>query len=75
MSGTCLTDLNAISLTASAKAAASAKGVDIAALVALAKSHTIELTALLKAIVAVHPSSGGDSTNYASLNTIISELA
>jgi hypothetical protein len=75
MSGTCLTDLNAITLTASAKAAASVKGVDIAALVALAKTHTIELASLLRAIVSVHPTSGGDATNLASLNTIISELA
>ena len=75
MAGTALTDLNAISLTTTAKAAASVKGVDIAALVALAKTHAIELAALLKQIVAVHPSTGGDATNYAALNTIIGELA
>jgi hypothetical protein len=72
---TALTDLTAISLTATAKAAASAKGEDLSALVALAKSHITELTTLLKAIVAIHPSSGADATNYAALNTIIGELA
>jgi hypothetical protein len=75
MAGTCLTDLNALSLTSTAKAAASAKGVDLAALVTLAKSHSVELSALLKQIVAVHPSTGADSTNYAQLATIIGELA
>jgi hypothetical protein len=75
MSGTCLTDLNAITLTATAKAAASAKGVDVAALIALAKTHTIELATLLRTIVSVHPSTSGDASNYAALNTIISELA
>jgi hypothetical protein len=75
MSGTCLTDLKAITLTTTAKAAASAKGVDIAALIALAETHAIELAALLKTIVAVHPSTSGDAANYASLNTIIAELS
>ena len=75
MAGTALTDLNAISLTTTAKAAASARGVDIAALATLAKSHIIELRTLLQAIVAVHPSTGGDASNYAALNTIIGELA
>jgi hypothetical protein len=75
MSGTALTDLSAISLTSTARAAASAKGVDLTALVTLAKSHAIELSALLKQIVAVHPSTGGDLANYNQLNTIIGELA
>ena len=75
MSGTALTDLNAISLTSTAKAAVSAKGVDLNALVVLAKSHATELSALLKQIVALHPSTGGDAANYAQLNTIIGELA
>jgi hypothetical protein len=45
MSGTALTDLNAPSLTSTAKAATSAKAVDLNALVELAKSHAIELSA------------------------------
>jgi hypothetical protein len=72
---TALTDLNAISLTATAKAAASARGLDIGAIVALAKTHVIELSRLLTVIQSVHPSSGGDAANYAALGTIIGELA
>jgi hypothetical protein len=75
MSGTVVTDLNAISLTSSAKAAASIKGVDLSSVIALAKSHAIELKALLQQILNVHPSTGGDASNYAALQTIISELA
>jgi hypothetical protein len=75
MSGTALTDLGAITLTATAKAAASIKGVDIVGLMTLAKSHATELTALLKTIQSVHPSTGGDASNYASLTAIIGELA
>jgi hypothetical protein len=75
MAGTALTDLGAITLTSTAKAAASAKGVNIVDLMALVKSHATEMTLLLKQIVAVHPSTGADATNYASLNTIIAELA
>jgi hypothetical protein len=70
-----LTDLTAISLTANAKSVVSAKGADLGALITLAKEHTTELTTVLKQIVAVHPSGGGDAANYAALNTIIGELA
>jgi hypothetical protein len=72
---TAFTDLTAISLTATAKAAASAKGEDLSALVTLAETHITELSALLKQIVAIHPSTGGDATNYAALNAILGELA
>ena len=75
MSGTAFTDLSAITLTATAKAFAATQAVDIVGLLALAKTHSTELTTLLKAIQAVHPSSGGDSTNYGTLTTIIGELA
>ncbi|MDX6558174.1 MAG: hypothetical protein QOF72_1223 [Blastocatellia bacterium] len=37
--------------------------------------HAVELQAILKQIVAVHPSGGGDASNYAALNTVIGELA
>jgi hypothetical protein len=70
-----LTDLTAISFTATAKAAASAKGEDLIVLVTLAESHITELSALLKQIVAIHPSTGGDAANYAALNAIVAELA
>jgi hypothetical protein len=72
---TALTDLSAISLTSTAKAAASAKGVDLPTIVALAKTHVIELAALLRSIVAVHPSTGGDASNYNALVAVIAELA
>jgi hypothetical protein len=72
---TALSDLSAISLTATAKAAASAKGVDLSAIVALAKTHVIELSALLKTITSVHPSTGGDTSNYNALVAVIAELA
>jgi hypothetical protein len=75
MSGTAFTDLSAITLTSTAKAAASVKGVNITDMMALVKSHATEMTSLLQAIKAVHPSTGGDSTNYASLSAIIAELA
>jgi hypothetical protein len=72
---TVLTELNAISLTGTAAAAAQARGVNLGALASLAKTHTIELKTALTNVLAVHPSSGGDSTNYSALQTIIAELA
>jgi hypothetical protein len=72
---TVLTELNAISLTGTANAAAQAKGVNLAALVSLAKTHTIELKTALSNVLAYHPNTGGDTTNYSSLQTIIAELA
>jgi hypothetical protein len=75
MAGTALTDLGSLTLTATAKAAGSRAGVDLVGLVTLAKTKAIELTSLLKSIQAVHPSTGGDVTNYALFTTIINELA
>jgi hypothetical protein len=70
-----LTELSAISLTGTANAAAQAKGVNLAALVSLAKTHTIELQRSLANVLAFHPNTGGDTTNFASLQTIVNELA
>jgi len=72
---TLLTDLQALTLTATAKAAGSKKGTDLAALLTIAIEATRELTTLLKLIYAAHPSSGGDAANYATLAAIIAELA
>lgn len=72
---TALTDLKAIALTANANKVGSAKGANLAALVAQAQLQITELVILLKQIVALHPSGGGDATNYAALNTILAELA
>jgi hypothetical protein len=72
---TALTDLKAIALTANAKKVGSAKGVDLGALVAQAQLQITELETTLKQIVALHPSGGGDATNYAALNAVLAELA
>jgi hypothetical protein len=72
---TVMTELNAISLTGTANAAAQSKGVNLAALVSLAKTHTIELQRALSNVLAFHPNTGGDTTNYSSLQTIVAELA
>jgi hypothetical protein len=65
------TDLSAIVVTASAKAAAEAKGCDMAVLITQALTETNDLTRLLKQIVAFHPSGGGDATNYTTLSNAI----
>jgi hypothetical protein len=75
MAGTTLFDLSAITLTATAKAAAAIRGVKLADIMALAKTKALELSSLLRSIQAVHPSTGGDASNYASLTAIIAELA
>ena len=72
---TVLTELNAISLTGTANAAAQAKGVNLAALVTLAKTHTIELQRALANVLAYHPNTGGDTTNYSALQAVVAELA
>jgi hypothetical protein len=72
---TVLTELNAISLTGTAAAAAQARGVNLAGIVALAKTHVIELQRSLANVLSYHPNSGGDSTNYAALQAIVAELA
>ena len=75
MAGTALTDLSSLTLTATAKAAAAAKGVNASDLLTLAKSKATELSLLLAQIKSVHPSTGGDAANFALLGTIIGELA
>jgi hypothetical protein len=75
MAGTTFSDLSAITLTASAKAAAATHGVHLDDLMALAKTRATEFTALLKQIVSVHPTTGGDAANAAALTSIINELS
>jgi hypothetical protein len=72
---TCLTELSAIALTPTAKAASSAKGVDLIAMIALAKTHAIDLATTLRSIVSVHPSTGPDASNCTALQAIVTELA
>jgi hypothetical protein len=72
---TVLTDLKAIGLTASAKGVISAKGPELSALVTMAQLHVTELQTVLKQILALHPSGGGDASNYAALNAVLAQLA
>ncbi|MGJ5095607.1 hypothetical protein ACQR18_26265 [Bradyrhizobium oligotrophicum] len=71
---TVLTDLKALSLSQNAKTVVAAKGADLGSLLTLAQQHTIELQAILKQIIAHHPSSGGDATNYAALGAVLAQL-
>lgn len=68
-------DLAAISLTANAQAKAQAAGVNLPALVAQAQAHIADLQILLKQIVAFHPTTGGDASNYSALLAVLAELA
>jgi hypothetical protein len=72
---TALTDLSAISLTSTAKAAALKKGVDLAGLVTLAKEHVMELQRVLNSVISLHPTTGADATNFAALQAVVAELA
>jgi hypothetical protein len=72
---TAMTDLNAITLTATAKAWGSVNGVDLVGLITQSKTDIIELQNRLRQIVKFHPTTGGDAANYAALNSVIAELA
>ncbi len=39
------------------------------------QAKTAQSQTVLKQILAVHPSGGGDAANYAALNSVLSELA
>jgi hypothetical protein len=64
----------AIVPTANAKAVVSAKGADISGLMGLLQQHAVEMQILIKEIIKVHPSGGGDAANLTALNAILSEL-
>jgi hypothetical protein len=64
----------AITPTANAKAVAQARGVDINVLMQLLQQQAIEMQALVKEIIKVHPSGGGDAANLTALNAILTEL-
>jgi hypothetical protein len=72
---TVLNDLKAITMTANAKNTVSAKGADLASLVNTAQQHIIELQAVLKQIIALHPTGGGDAANLSALNAVLAQLA
>lgn len=75
MAGTVITDLTAIGLTGTARAASQLKGADLGALVSQGIRLASELKVVLTQIKAIHPSGGGDAANFAQLGTIINELA
>ena len=72
---TALTDLNAITHTANAKAVLAATGVNLPNLVTLAASHLVEAKNLINAIADQYPQSGGDASNYTALVAVGAELA
>ena len=75
MSGTAQTDLKSITPTANAKSVVAAKGADITALMGIAQIKAAELAVIVRQIIAVHPSGGGDAANLTTLNNVLSELA
>lgn len=72
---TTLTDIKAVTPTTTAKAAVAAKGHDINSLMFQAQVKAGELKVLVNQIIALHPSGGGDASNYTALNNILAALA
>jgi hypothetical protein len=68
------TDLAAISPTTTARTAFKVAGADLDELIALAQTHIVDLRTILNQIIATHPNSGGDTTNHASLVSLLAEL-
>jgi hypothetical protein len=68
------TEVSVIVPTANAKAVISAKGSDISGLMLLLQQHAIEMIALTKSIVALHPTGGGDAANLTALQAVLAEL-
>jgi hypothetical protein len=69
------TDLAAITPTANAKNVVSAKGADLTSLVNEVHQHIYELQAVLKQIINMHPTGGGDAANSAALSAVLAQLA
>ncbi len=68
------TEVAAIVPTANAKAVVSARGADISGLMGLLGQHAIEMMALTKQIIALHPTGGGDASNLTALQAVLAEL-
>jgi hypothetical protein len=68
------TDVAAITPTANAKAIVQAKGADITSLMTLLQQYAIEMQAVVKQIISLHPTGGGDAANPTALNAILAEL-
>lgn len=52
-----------------------AAGASLPQLMALVDQHITDLKILLKQIVALHPSTGGDASNYSALQAVLAKLA
>jgi hypothetical protein len=72
---TTLSARQAVVPTATAKAAVQASGADLPTLMTLADQHIVELRAIVKQIVALHPTGGGDAANYSALQAVLTSLA
>jgi hypothetical protein len=67
-------NLAAVTLTANAKAVGEAAGVNLASLQTQLDSHLVEAAILLKQIIALHPSGGGDAANLTALQNLLVSL-
>jgi hypothetical protein len=67
-------DHAAITLTSTARAAFQASGTNADMLMAEINTHIVELKRIYLQFVAIHPSSGGDSSNATALNAILAKL-
>jgi hypothetical protein len=67
-------DLSAITPTTTARQAFKNAGTDLDQMIAEANTHAADLQALLRQIIAFHPSSSGDSSNHAALVSLLGEL-
>jgi len=67
-------DITSIILTPAAVAKAQAGGADLSALMTQLQLRVIEKQQLLKEIIRLHPSGGGDAANLTALNSILSKL-
>jgi hypothetical protein len=64
----------AIVPTANAAAVVQAKGANINGLMQLLQGHAVDMQTLVKQIIALHPSGGGDAANLTALSAILTEL-
>jgi hypothetical protein len=71
---TVLAELNAITLTANAKAVGQSKACNMDSLMVQAKLTAAELQKIVKQVIAHHPVGGGDAANLAALNAVLAQL-
>jgi hypothetical protein len=67
------TDAAALMPNATAKAAVVSKGADYASLNLLLQQHAVDMIALVKQLISLHPTSG-DSSTLTALNNLLTEL-